>query len=109
MIQRPPRSTRTDTLFPYTTLFRSEDIGERRLGIRAVGSRIEAVFVLAGRPRKQADDDRRDPADVGNRGRQRPPARAILIVEPSNLDGPARQDPRDQDEDRKSTRLNSSH
>src|SRR3546814_17555271 len=24
MIQRPPRSTRTDTLFPYTTLFRSE-------------------------------------------------------------------------------------
>src|SRR3546814_21016992 len=28
MIRRPPRSTRTDTLFPYTTLFRS--IGERR-------------------------------------------------------------------------------
>src|SRR3546814_3595315 len=27
MIRRPPRSTRTDTLFPYTTLFRSE--GER--------------------------------------------------------------------------------
>src|SRR3546814_3600326 len=28
MIRRPPRSTRTDTLFPYTTLFRSEqDIG----------------------------------------------------------------------------------
>src|SRR3546814_17216513 len=26
MIRRPPRSTRTDTLFPYTTLFRSEDI-----------------------------------------------------------------------------------
>src|SRR3546814_18284754 len=35
MIRRPPRSTRTDTLFPYTTLFRSElhvgplDSGER--------------------------------------------------------------------------------
>src|SRR3546814_3530888 len=28
MIRRPPRSTRTDTLFPYTTLFRS--LGERR-------------------------------------------------------------------------------
>src|SRR3546814_7582631 len=28
MIRRPPRSTRTDTLFPYTTLFRSA--GERR-------------------------------------------------------------------------------
>src|SRR3546814_15198198 len=26
MIRRPPRSTRTDTLFPYTTLFRSHDI-----------------------------------------------------------------------------------
>src|SRR3546814_7981562 len=25
MIRRPPRSTRTDTLFPYTTLFRSTD------------------------------------------------------------------------------------
>src|SRR3546814_15331207 len=30
MIRRPPRSTRTDTLFPYTTLFRSID---RRLRI----------------------------------------------------------------------------
>src|SRR3546814_3003556 len=27
MIRRPPRSTRTDTLFPYTTLFRSEGVG----------------------------------------------------------------------------------
>src|SRR3546814_15395888 len=27
MIRRPPRSTRTDTLFPYTTLFRSKDAG----------------------------------------------------------------------------------
>src|SRR3546814_1493949 len=26
MIRRPPRSTRTDTLFPYTTLFRSEEL-----------------------------------------------------------------------------------
>src|SRR3546814_17337579 len=26
MIRRPPRSTRTDTLFPYTTLFRSNDL-----------------------------------------------------------------------------------
>src|SRR3546814_18550093 len=28
MIRRPPRSTRTDTLFPYTTLFRSDNSGE---------------------------------------------------------------------------------
>src|SRR3546814_20614692 len=27
MIRRPPRSTRTDTLFPYTTLFRSTSTG----------------------------------------------------------------------------------
>src|SRR3546814_15621648 len=36
MIRRPPRSTRTDTLFPYTTLFRSRDdqagAGARREG-----------------------------------------------------------------------------
>src|SRR3546814_16193043 len=30
MIRRPPRSTRTDTLFPYTTLFRS-DLASRRI------------------------------------------------------------------------------
>src|SRR3546814_10693373 len=30
MKQRPPRSTRTDTLFPYTTLFRSVDPGTTR-------------------------------------------------------------------------------
>src|SRR3546814_10471977 len=28
MIRRPPRSTRTDTLFPYTTLFRSRKLNE---------------------------------------------------------------------------------
>src|SRR3546814_140169 len=31
MIRRPPRSTRTDTLFPYTTLFRSNDVKIRLL------------------------------------------------------------------------------
>src|SRR3546814_3491106 len=41
MIRRPPRSTRTDTLFPYTTLFRSrirrcaDDAGQRRYRLRA--------------------------------------------------------------------------
>src|SRR3546814_3155018 len=30
MIRRPPRSTRTDTLFPYTTLFRSPQLGPGR-------------------------------------------------------------------------------
>src|SRR3546814_15832005 len=34
MIRRPPRSTRTDTLFPYTTLFRSDDDGGDRAAER---------------------------------------------------------------------------
>src|SRR3546814_3113441 len=36
MIRRPPRSTRTDTLFPYTTLFRSVGVPDERLGERVV-------------------------------------------------------------------------
>src|SRR3546814_17307207 len=37
MIRRPPRSTRTDTLFPYTTLFRSRLRGESS-GFKRAGS-----------------------------------------------------------------------
>src|SRR3546814_20626615 len=33
MIRRPPRSTRTDTLFPYTTLFRSSHDGSLHRGL----------------------------------------------------------------------------
>src|SRR3546814_6533168 len=35
MIRRPPRSTRTDTLFPYTTLFRSH------MGLHRVGRHVQ--------------------------------------------------------------------
>src|SRR3546814_4397804 len=49
MIRRPPRSTRTDTLFPYTTLFRSElvlvavlDDGEDVPGGDPVGGALDA-------------------------------------------------------------------
>src|SRR3546814_1433106 len=48
MIRRPPRSTRTDTLFPYTTLFRSpprqharDGIQVRRVAIAAYSSSLE--------------------------------------------------------------------
>src|SRR3546814_8796119 len=34
MIRRPPRSTRTDTLFPYTTLFRSTACGVEKTGLQ---------------------------------------------------------------------------
>src|SRR3546814_1632167 len=41
MIRRPPRSTRTDTLFPYTTLFRSFAAREdRRALLRAACAQI---------------------------------------------------------------------
>src|SRR3546814_20265693 len=40
MLRRPPRSTRTDTLFPYTTLFRSRIIfHHQRIFARAVDAR----------------------------------------------------------------------
>src|SRR3546814_15235945 len=39
MIRRPPRSTRTDTLFPYTTLFRSAD---------RAGPAVILSFAIAG-------------------------------------------------------------
>src|SRR3546814_14600039 len=39
MVRRPPRSTRTDTLFPYTTLFRSRLARERGVSVvAAVGN-----------------------------------------------------------------------
>src|SRR3546814_12430272 len=47
MIRRPPRSTRTDTLFPYTTLFRS--MGDRRAVqqqlLAFVGARVADALV----------------------------------------------------------------
>src|SRR3546814_2115287 len=46
MIRRPPRSTRTDTLFPYTTLFRSSSLRQ----VDTAGL-CRAQFVAASRPR----------------------------------------------------------
>src|SRR3546814_4162003 len=46
MVRRPPRSTRTDTLFPYTTLFRS------RAGVPAMRVRIGAQLRHAERQRR---------------------------------------------------------
>src|SRR3546814_8604156 len=41
MLRRPPRSTRTDTLFPYTTLFRSEFL---RFGPLVAANRYERIY-----------------------------------------------------------------
>src|SRR3546814_16155068 len=45
MIRRPPKSTRTDTLFPYTTLFRSNYTAERaRFAVMQDGKEIARMF-----------------------------------------------------------------
>src|SRR3546814_17564941 len=63
MIQRPPRSTRTDTLFPYTTLFRSEWNEWQR------GRRFGYAYAGTRRTARQArgSDPAHSPID-GNRG-----------------------------------------
>src|SRR3546814_21194490 len=43
MLRRPPRSTRTDTLFPYTTLFRSNQSSEGRVAEQA--GEIKATLI----------------------------------------------------------------
>src|SRR3546814_5913612 len=65
MLRRPPRSTRTDTLFPYTTLFRSREFAlartvddrqrlwavgleQRDRGIEAAEGHLAADFILLG-------------------------------------------------------------
>src|SRR3546814_16226268 len=81
MIRRPPRSTRTDTLFPYTTLFRSDLVGvlveltagmqlghddlRRRHALLAVEVDRDAAAVVRHRDRAvavQGDPDRVAPA-----------------------------------------------
>src|SRR3546814_5010267 len=58
MLRRPPRSTRTDTLFPYTTLFRSPDRLRRPARYRHL------LLALPAR-------DRREPRDaVGSRSEE---------------------------------------
>src|SRR3546814_2806352 len=66
MIRRPPRSTRTDTLFPYTTLFRScfseaqtivREVGARRcLPIQSVSVSVAAGRVLAERSEEHTSE-----------------------------------------------------
>src|SRR3546814_17180557 len=91
MIRRPPRSTRTDTLFPYTTLFRSL---RRASGHRADGDLLGGPAGTE-RPGGVPDRPRFDggPRRLSRRAR---PSLSIAMM-------------RQTLEDRKSTRLNSSH
>src|SRR3712207_7588214 len=94
MIRRPPRST----LFPYTTLFRSALLGGRLLRLGAVARRLPA--------RWRGVDERREAQAhlerlAARQGARRPgPGPAVLGVR-RRVVGRL--------EDRKSTRLNSSH
>src|SRR3546814_5569738 len=95
MIRRPPRSTRIDTLFPYTTLFRSD-----RGRLLAIGqSHLDDVIIERARdPRLQpiADGAADVKARVGTVG---------IVAEGERMIRPGQH----QIVDRKSTRLNSSH
>src|SRR3546814_4924748 len=66
MIRRPPRSTRTDTLFPYTTLFRSGRTAARRCGLaprtaadagdRGTAAARRGRRCLAGVPQRRSEE-----------------------------------------------------
>src|SRR3546814_13426640 len=97
MIRRPPRSTRTDTLFPYTTLFRSEiaDLagaeGEARIcrmpACEAIGeccgtecARVGRHVHAVGEQRHRSGEPARDYLHDHHPGGERNhPARAALV------------------------------
>src|SRR3546814_13345445 len=68
MIRRPPRSTRTDTLFPYTTLFRSAhaDFVAAQAAVSAANGRRATLFKQIDQTEAQADAARAqlDAADL---------------------------------------------
>src|SRR3546814_13678886 len=104
MIRRPPRSTRTDTLFPYTTLFRSCEypaLGKSIVdGTRPIGGLREQLFGSA-----QIAELEHDLAEAhGGYHRQRAARNRM-----GQCGAVALCRAREIGLDRKSTRLNSSH
>src|SRR3546814_5757207 len=57
MIRRPPRSTRTDTLFPYTTLFRSAQAGLQHRADAGIGDLDGDLAETPAGTAQQQDDD----------------------------------------------------
>src|SRR3546814_4800027 len=92
MIRRPPRSTRTDTLFPYTTLFRS-DLRAFRFGRRPGGPAVGVPPMTSLLQTLKSRFDNRPDSEHG----QALTRVAMLVVVLAYL------------QDRKSPRLNSSH
>src|SRR3546814_14210208 len=92
MIRPPPRSTRTDTLFPYTTLFRSG--GLRRRPARRDIARRRALLpglplsLLCRHDRRGCRRPLRLPPGTAAGAPGEPPARARLSLQPALRAGP---------------------
>src|SRR3546814_14597353 len=99
MIRRPPRSTRTDTLFPYTTLFRSSPNSHKRT------FRNARFMMVATTPFPKRRDAQKHLTDAGLKLAYRAPHDHGDREYWSNPAGDRFGD----HSDRKSTRLNSSH
>src|SRR3546814_5683823 len=58
MIRRPPRSTRTDTLFPYTTLFRStlQRLRSRHVALRGDSGKVAAIAGIVQRSEEHTSE-----------------------------------------------------
>src|SRR3546814_6151654 len=71
-LRRPPRSTRTDTLFPYTTLFRSPDRCPGHLVARRAAdpSGARGRYLLSGRGGRSAPGHRSGVASLGRRSEE---------------------------------------
>src|SRR3546814_1335054 len=114
MIRRPPRSTRTDTLFPYTTLFRSDAFlgGVEFLEHHHRDEQI-MLFEAEQRGRIVEEDVGIEDEDLALAHWQWKASRARCgITALSDVVGESRPAPRGAGWcllDRKSTRLNSSH
>src|SRR3546814_17134137 len=107
MIRQPPRSTRTDTLFPYTTLFRSVQYRAGTLGGEHDGLRVVTDGVEPGERVIVAGQQRVHPGIVVA-------AKEAAAPQPTADARDAFAEPQPQHQivprrDRKSTRLNSSH
>src|SRR3546814_9529232 len=77
MIRRPPRSTRTDTLFPYTTLFRSDDDADgRNHDDSATGYRLRRSEP-ANRSKGNGADRDEQQQSIEQRGKDRRSAQSI--------------------------------
>src|SRR3546814_6564374 len=104
MIRRPPRSTRTDTLFPYTTLFRSIGVDRHLLARQSVKG--EASRHFGHTPGALGDDHQVDDHQDG----ENEDADDIIAAD-QEITERFNDVPRSAGAiiDRKSTRLNSSH